>query len=102
MTDPRFDEVIHPSSRLSLVATLAAADWADFSYLKETLSMSDSALSKQLSILEEAGYVATERRLTRSRHRLSARLTDLGREAFAGHVAALRAIVDGSSPSLRR
>ncbi|MFV8050791.1 transcriptional regulator [Mycobacterium sp. 48b] len=93
---PCFDELIHPSTRLTLVATLAAADWAEFSYLKETLRLSDSALSKQLAILENAGYVATERRLDASRHKVHARLTDAGRVAFEGHVAALRAIVGGA------
>jgi DNA-binding MarR family transcriptional regulator len=93
VTEPRFDELIHPSTRLSLVATLAAVDWAEFAYLKERLNLSDSALSKQLATLEEAGYVATERRLDGSRHRLRARLTSTGRAAFAGHVAALQEIV---------
>ncbi|MDX1889107.1 transcriptional regulator [Mycolicibacterium sp. 050158] len=92
---PRFDELIHPSTRLTLVASLAAVDWAEFGYLKEALKLSDSALSKQLSTLEQAGYVGTERRLEASRRKVYARLTDVGREAFAGHVAALRAIVDG-------
>lgn len=90
----RFDELIHQSTRLTLVATLAASDWAEFAFLRERLGMSDSALSKQLSTLEEAGYVATERRLDGSRHRLRARLTDAGRDAFEGHVAALRSIVE--------
>lgn len=99
MTTPRFDELIHPSTRLTLVATLAAADWADFAYLKDTLSLSDSALSKQLSILEQAGYVTTERRLDGGRRRVRAGLTDAGRDAFEGHVAALRAIVDGPRPA---
>ncbi|WP_017935631.1 transcriptional regulator [Nocardioides sp. Iso805N] len=89
----RFDELIHPSTRLTLVATLAATDWAEFAFLRERLGLSDSALSKQLATLEEAGYVATERRLDGKRHRLRARLTDVGRKAFEGHVAALRAIV---------
>ncbi|MEW5811830.1 MAG: transcriptional regulator [Actinomycetota bacterium] len=95
MTTPRFDELIHPSTRLSLVATLAASDWASFSYLKDTLSLSDSALSKQLSVLEHVGYVTTERLLDGSRLKVQARLTDAGRDAFEGHVAALRALVEG-------
>lgn len=93
----RFDELIHPSTRLTLMATLAAADWAEFAFLRERLGMSDSALSKQLATLEGAGYVATERRLDGARHRLRARLTRAGREAFEGHVAALRAITDPAS-----
>jgi DNA-binding MarR family transcriptional regulator len=95
MTQARFDELIHPSTRLSLVATLAAADWAEFAYLKEKLSLSDSALSKQLATLEEAGYVHTDRHLDGGRHKLRARLTTTGRTAFEGHVAALQAIVAG-------
>ncbi|MCL2542165.1 MAG: transcriptional regulator [Nocardioidaceae bacterium] len=92
-----FDELIHPSTRLTLVATLAATDWAEFAFLRERLGMSDSALSKQLATLEGAGYLATERRLDGGRHRLRARLTPEGRRAFDGHVAALRAIVAASS-----
>ncbi|MGH3581237.1 MAG: transcriptional regulator [Mycobacterium sp.] len=96
MPDPaRFDELIHPSTRLTLVATLAAADWAEFSFLKDRVGLSDSALSKQLAALEDAGYLSTERRLEGSRHKLRARLTDTGRRAFTGHIAALNDIVSG-------
>lgn len=88
-----FDELIHPSTRLSLVATLAAADWAEFSFLKEHLDLSDSALSKQLSTLESAGYLITERATTGRRRTVRVSLTDAGRRAFDGHIAALKAIV---------
>lgn len=97
MTVARFDELIHPSTRLALVATLAAADWAEFSYLKDRLNLSDSALSKQLATLEESGYVETERHLAGGRHKVRARLTNTGRGAFDGHVAALQAIVAGGT-----
>ena len=94
--EPRFDELIHPSTRLSVVALLASADWIDFSFVRDQLGLSDSALSKQLTTLEEAGYVTTDRPLSNRRRRVRARLTDEGRQAFAGHVAALRAIVDSA------
>lgn len=93
MTEPRFDELIHPSTRLSVVALLAAADWADFSFVRDRLGLSDSALSKQLSTLEDAGYLTIDRPISNRRRRLQARLTDRGRAAFHGHIAALRAIV---------
>jgi DNA-binding MarR family transcriptional regulator len=99
VTPEGFDELIHPSTRLSLVALLAAADWAEFAFLKERLALSDSALSKQLATLEEAGYVSTERRLTGHRHKVFARLTAKGRKAFEGHIAALRAIVAAAASS---
>jgi DNA-binding MarR family transcriptional regulator len=102
MTQARFDELIHPSTRLSLVATLAAADWAEFAFLKERLQLSDSALSKQLTTLEEAGYITTERRVSGSRKRVRARLTSAGRDAFDGHIAALRAIVADATATPRQ
>ena len=87
-----FDELIHPATRLQIVALLAAADWADFAFIRDQLGLSDSALSKQLSTLEEACYVHIERPVS-ERRRVRARLTPSGRQAFNGHVAALRAIV---------
>ena len=98
MTKAQFDELIHPSTRLSLVATLAAADWAEFAFLKDRLGLSDSALSKQLATLEDAGYVTTDRRLEGSRRRVRARLTERGRDAFTGHIAALQEIVAAATP----
>jgi DNA-binding MarR family transcriptional regulator len=92
-----FDELIHPATRLSIVALLAAADWADFAFIRDELDLSDSALSKQLSTLEEAGYVKIERPLSEQRRRVRARLTPLGRKRFSGHVAALHGIIASSA-----
>lgn len=99
MTEPRFDELIHPGTRLSIVAMLAAAEWTDFAFLRDQLDLSDSALSKQLSTLEDAGYVTLDRTLSNGRRRVRAMLTTAGRTAFDGHVAALRAIV-GIEPAI--
>jgi DNA-binding MarR family transcriptional regulator len=93
MTAPRFDEIIHPSTRLSIVAILAATDWAEFSYVRDRLALSDSALSKQFATLEDAGYIAIERTLSNHRRRVRVALTDAGRQAFEGHVAALQAVI---------
>ena len=100
MSEAKFDELIHQSTRLSIVGLLAAADWADFAFVRDELGMSDSALSKQLTTLEAAGYVAIERPLSDHRRRVRARLTDAGAAAFQGHVAALRQIVDAAGPEL--
>ena len=93
MTAPQFDELIHPTTRLSIMALLAAADRVEFAFLRDQVGLSDSALSKQLSTLEAAGYVAIERPVSERRRRVQARLTTTGREAFRGHVAALQEIL---------
>ena len=99
MVTARFDELIHPSTRLSLVALLSSTDWADFSFLRDRVGLSDSALSKQLATLEQAGYVTIDRPVTDHRRRVRARLTDAGRRAFDGHVAALQELISAAEPA---
>ncbi|QTX03430.1 transcriptional regulator [Agromyces archimandritae] len=89
------DEVLQPGTRLSVLALLAAADWAEFAFIRDRLGLSDSALSKQLTALETAGYVVTERRSVDSRRRMRARLTETGRTALQDYVDSLRAIIAG-------
>jgi DNA-binding MarR family transcriptional regulator len=96
-----FDELIHQSTRLSIVSLLAAADWMDFAFIRDELGLSESALSKQLSTLEGAGYVTIERPVSNHRRRVRVRLTPRGQEAFQAHVRALRAIVDGAGEAAR-
>ncbi|MFD3610528.1 transcriptional regulator [Streptomyces atroolivaceus] len=95
-TPAGFDELIHPATRLSVAALLAATEWADFAFVRDSLSLSDSALSKQLHTLEEAGYLEVRKEGGGRKRRTRVRLTDRGRAAFDGHVAALRAIVEGA------
>ncbi len=93
MSTARFDELIHAPTRLAIVSLLAATQWADFRYLRDELGLSDSALSKQLSTLESAGYVEIRRTFIGKRPRTSASLSRAGRRAFDLHVAALLQVI---------
>lgn len=97
-----FDELIHAPTRLSIVSLLAATEWADFKFIRDSLDLSDSALSKQLAILEDAGYLQIRRAFVGKRPRTSARLTRDGRSAFDRHVAALQALVAPSGRSVAK
>jgi DNA-binding MarR family transcriptional regulator len=105
MTQPgpgeiRFDELIHPPTRLAIVALLAATEWADFKFIRDEVGLSDSALSKQLTTLEAVGYVTIRKGFVGKRPRTSASLTRAGRAAFRGHVAALQQIVERSGATV--
>jgi DNA-binding MarR family transcriptional regulator len=89
----RFDEIVHAPNRLQICAMLSAVDSADFATVREGLGVADSVLSKHVRVLHEAGYVAVHKATCASRVRTSLSLTDAGRAAYDGHVAALRAIV---------
>jgi DNA-binding MarR family transcriptional regulator len=90
---PGFDELIHMPTRLSIVALLAASQWAEFTFVRDSLRMSDSALSKQISTLEEAGYVTVRKTGAGRSRRTHLRLSPRGRRAFSGHAAALQQII---------
>jgi DNA-binding MarR family transcriptional regulator len=90
---PRFDQLIHAPTRLAIVSLLAAAHWADFKFIRDELALSDSALSKQLSTLESAGYVEIRKAFVGKRPRTSASLSETGRQAFDQHVAALQQMI---------
>ena len=96
MSRAKFDELIHAPTRLSIVSLLAAAEWADFKFIRDELGLSDSALSKQLTSLEAAGYVEIRKSFVGKRPRTSARLSKAGRTAFLMHVEALQQIIDRS------
>jgi DNA-binding HxlR family transcriptional regulator len=89
----RLDEVIHAPVRLSIVSALAAADRADFRYLRELVEVSDSLLSKHMTLLEDAGYVEVTKGYQGKRPRTWYTLTDTGRAAFGAYLAALHEIV---------
>jgi len=91
------DELIHAPIRFSIMATLSALDRAEFSFLRDTVEISDSALSKQISALEAAGYVRVKKGYVGKRPRTWLSLSPLGRSAYASHVAALTEIAQGAT-----
>jgi DNA-binding MarR family transcriptional regulator len=105
-TADRFDEIVHAPNRLQICAILSAVDSADFATVREGLGVADSVLSKHTRVLHEAGYIEVHKATCASRVRTSLSLTEAGRAAYDGHVAALRAIVGnegfrGSAPPAR-
>jgi DNA-binding MarR family transcriptional regulator len=91
--DSSFDEFLHVPARLSIVALLAPAGWVEFGFLRDTIGTSDSALSKQVSALANAGYVSVRKEQERGVRRTYVQLTPEGRQAFERHAAALERIV---------
>lgn len=78
------------------MALLAAADRAEFSFVRDQVEVSDSVMSKQMSALEDAGYVRVHKGYVGSRPRTWISLTGLGRRTFERHLDALRDIAAGN------
>lgn len=88
------DELIHTPVRLSIMAALASADQVEFRFLRDTVEVSDSLLSKHLLTLERGGYVQVDKAFVGKRARTWLSITEPGRAAFQQYVIALRQIID--------
>lgn len=97
MNHPRheLEDLLTHSVRFSIVAILASASKAEFSFVRDQVEISDSVLSKQVSALEQAGLVRVHKGFVGKRPRTWLSLTAEGRRAFNRHLMALRRIVEG-------
>ncbi len=86
------DDVIHAPVRFSIVATLSGVDKAEFGFVRDTIEITDSVLSKQVALLEQAGYVKVTKGYVGKRPRTWLSLRPAGRQAFDQHLAALSEI----------
>lgn len=88
------DEVIHGRLRLGVMAFLSGAGSAEFNTLKARLQATDGNLSVHLRKLEEAGYVAIDKRFAGKKPLTTVSLTDAGRAAFIRYLDAMTKLVN--------
>ena len=79
----------------------AGADWVEFAALRDAAGISDSVLSKQSRVLEDAGYIEVRKGAVGRRPRTWFRLTAAGRQALEGHLAWLAQLEEAISASAR-
>jgi DNA-binding MarR family transcriptional regulator len=93
------DSVIHQPARLQIMSALCQlrpCDKVDFSFLKDNLGLTDGNLGAHLATLEGKGYIAVEKTFVARRPKTFVQATPGGRQAFASHVAALKAILSSN------
>lgn len=94
---PGLNETIHAPNRLRICAFLHTLDQAEFGTIRDMLGVADSVASKQLKVLEDAGYVKLSKPTGKGRVKTWAALTAAGRAAYDDHVAALKELIAGVS-----
>ena len=93
---PELDPVVHGKLRLAVLSLLTAVEEADFTWLRDKPGSTDGNLGAQMLKLEEAGYVAMEKRFAGRKPQTLYRMTPAGREALAAYVAALKTLLAGA------
>lgn len=104
MTHPasRLDDAVHQRTRLGILTVLCEAGRVDFSFLRHTLELTDGNLSRNLSRLQDAGYITIEKLIEGRRPRTWLSVTPAGRRALDEEIAALSEIIASFHTTTKR
>jgi DNA-binding MarR family transcriptional regulator len=92
----QLDNTIHQTVRLQIMSSLVSLDkneQVNFTYLRKLLKLTDGNLGAHLSKLKQAGYVKIDKTFVARKPQTFISATGKGRDAFDGHVAALKEII---------
>src|SRR2546423_14828149 len=88
------ERVIHEKARLSILASLAThPNGLLFNDLKALCTLTDGNLSRQLQVLQEAGFVEVWKGFKNKRPQTLCRLTPDGRKRFVEYINTLESVV---------
>ena len=93
----QLDELLLNPVRFSIAAILSGVDEAEFQFVRDTVEVSTSGLSKHVAALEAVGYVKVKKGYVGKRPRTWLSLTRKGQSCYATQLAALRAITETAS-----
>ena len=95
---PKFDNLLLSKTRLGIITALISGSKMEFTYLRNTLNISDGNLSVQINKLEKAGYIKVEKVFLDRKPRTFCRITIKGQRAVRNLVRRLESLVDPKSP----
>ena len=90
----KFDDIILSKTRLGIISALAGGDKLEFTYLRDTLHLTDGNLSVQIRTLEEAGYIKVEKVFVDRKPKTFCKITRKGQGAIRKLIDILEALVD--------
>lgn len=93
------DRLVHEKSRLAILCALVTHEALTFRELKTMLNTTDGNMSLHARKLEDAGYVACEKRFEGRVPQTRYSITEHGREALRKYVDHLKSILDATRRS---
>jgi DNA-binding MarR family transcriptional regulator len=88
------DRVIHSPARLMILTFLYVVEKGDMVYLMNQTGLTWGNLSANVTKLEEAGYVTTEKKFAGKKPQTWVTLTEEGRTAFQSYRRAMKDVLD--------
>ena len=91
---PEFDRLLMSRTRLGIISALVGGDKMEFTYLRDSLGLTDGNLSVQISNLEEAGYIKVEKVFLDRKPKTFCMITAKGQRALKNLLKQLESLVD--------
>jgi DNA-binding HxlR family transcriptional regulator len=82
--------------RLGVMSVLMVNEWADFSTLKDNLSVTDGNLASHIKALENEKYIEVKKQFLNKKPNTSYRATQKGKKSFLDHLNALEKLINSS------
>jgi DNA-binding MarR family transcriptional regulator len=97
------DRLIHEKARLSILSSLSAhPEGLVFGDLKRLCALTDGNLSRQITQLQDAGFVEVWKGQKNNRPQTLVRLSRDGRKRFLEYIAVLEGLVSDAAHGTRR
>ena len=94
-THKSLNSLIHAPARLGILTMLSRYDSCGFTFLRDTLEVSDGNLSSHLSKLEQAGYVRVKKSFVNRKQNSSYAITRKGESDLRDYLEALKSLLQG-------
>lgn len=94
------DPTLNQPKRLAAIAMVAASTSCNFVFLRDQLQLSDSDLSKHMTALSQAGYIAIRKSGRGRGSTTTYAITTAGRTAYGRHRDILTAFLAAHDPSI--
>ncbi len=90
---PELDPVVHAKLRLAVLSLLSGVERAEFAWLRDKTGSTDGNIGAHLAKLEDAKYIAVEKKFVDSKPLSIYRMTPRGRKALSDYIAALKKLL---------
>ncbi len=90
----QLDPLIHAPIRLAILSVLSAVESANFTFLKDSINVTDGNLSAHLTKLEEADYIYIQKTFRHKKPLTQCSITNKGREAFQRYLEQIKRFVE--------
>ena len=87
-----FDDLLLSKTRLGIISALIGGDKLEFTFLRNSLSLSDGNLSVQITKLQEAGYIKVEKMFVDRKPKTFCTITNKGLKAMRNLIVMLEGL----------